>query len=389
MPQPLPRRFKALDGLRGVAALMVIFYHTPWLTHFSNLRLVNNAYVTVDFFFILSGFVIAANYADRIFDGESVVTFMTARFFRLYPLHFCILVGLLGLETVKFFSRSVAGSAVPPFTGPNSPRLLVENLLMIQGLGLEDRLGWNQPSWSVSAEFATYIAFAAAVLAGMLRRRAVVVALAAVALMAYIAIAASQHTLDTTYALGLGRCLAGFSLGVAIHSLSEPSRREGESVLRWTDGLASAAALSTLAVIAVAEGAAIVLTIPLFVFLITALQFERGVVARLLSSGPAQFLGRVSYSIYLLHMPIFLMSGIVLKRALGKSHDLEGHGPALAIGSTWLGDLLFAGVIAVVLVLARITYASIEEPARRFGRRLNTRLVSAPAPEAVRLNAGR
>ena len=141
MSQTVQYRYRALDGLRGIAALFVVFYHAPWPTHFSDARMVKNAYLSVDFFFILSGFVIATNYARRIVDLESARVFMTTRFFRLYPLHFSILMALLVLESIKFAAQGVVGSTVPPFTGPNSLGLLIENLLMAQGLGLENRLG--------------------------------------------------------------------------------------------------------------------------------------------------------------------------------------------------------------------------------------------------------
>jgi peptidoglycan/LPS O-acetylase OafA/YrhL len=70
--QTVQHRYRALDGLWGIAALFVVFYHAPWLTHFSDARMVKNAYLPVDFFFfVLSGFVIATNYARRIVDLES------------------------------------------------------------------------------------------------------------------------------------------------------------------------------------------------------------------------------------------------------------------------------------------------------------------------------
>lgn len=178
------RRYRALDGLRGIAALCVIFYHALWNTHLSGLRIVSNAYLAVDFFFILSGFVIAANYSGKIADFASARAFMILRFFRLYPLHLAVLAGLFAVEVLKFSLRGAFVSDVAPFTGPNSPRLLIENLLMAQGLGPESQLGWNSPSWSIGAEFVAYLLFAAAAIAGLARRREIVAALAGLALAA-------------------------------------------------------------------------------------------------------------------------------------------------------------------------------------------------------------
>ena len=304
-------RCRALDGLRGVAALFVVFYHIPWTTHVSGALMVRNAYLWVDFFFILSGFVIAANYARGITDGLACRAFLVMRFFRLYPLHVAVLAALVALEAIKLAAQGVIVSDVVPFTGPNSPRLLVENLFMLQGLGLEHRLGWNPPGWSIGAEFVAYVLFGLLAMVGALRRKRFIVVLAALALTTDFTIAAVEKTLDATYALGLLRCLAGFSLGVAIEFFS--ARADGaRRAARWS----SAVLLLVFGVLACVQGAATFVVIPLFVAVVATMQFDRGLVARLLTTRPAQFLGRASYSIYMIHAPLLAIATIVLKRAL-------------------------------------------------------------------------
>ncbi|WP_424360280.1 acyltransferase family protein [Methylocystis parvus] len=358
-----PKRYLALDGLRGVAALAVVFYHAPWITHFSDLQIARNAYLAVDFFFILSGFVIAANYAAGINDMGDLRVFLTKRFFRLYPLHVAILLALVGLEIVKWAAQGEGASDVAPFTGPNSIPLLAENLLMLQGVGLEDRLGWNPPAWSVGAECVAYLLFAWAALAGFVRRGWPIAALCAVSFVAYLMIASSAGTLDVTGRLGLVRCLAGFSLGVAVWLYSPRNWFGAPSV-------ADAAALLALAIMALASGGATVLIIFVFVALTATLKDDCGAVARLLARPAAQFLGRVSYSIYLTHMPILYVFKIVLKRVAHIASHTGPHGQMLDIGSSWLGDALFGTVIVAVLLTSWMTYRSIEEPGRRFGARL-------------------
>ncbi|WBJ98774.1 acyltransferase family protein [Methylocystis parvus] len=363
------KRYLALDGLRGVAALAVIFYHAPWTTHFSNLEATRNAYLAVDFFFILSGFVIAANYARNIADGRDLRVFLTKRFFRLYPLHFAILAALVGLEILKWAAQSGRASDVAPFTGPNSLSLLFENLLMLQGLGLESRLGWNPPAWSVGAECVAYLLFAAAAIAGQVRRSASVVAICVLSLGAYLLIALFQKTLDATFIFGLVRCVAGFSLGVAVWLYSPAAWRAAPLV-------ATVAALLALTVAALAPGGETVAIIPLFVALTASLQYDRGLLAERLSTPAIQFLGRASYSIYLTHMPIFYIFTIVLKRVGHVPFHAGAHGQILDIGSPWTGDLLFAGVVGVTLMTSWATYRLIEEPGRRFGARIAQSLAS-------------
>jgi peptidoglycan/LPS O-acetylase OafA/YrhL len=345
------------------------------------MRLVKNAYLSVDFFFVLSGFVIAANYGRAIADGAALRDFMKRRFFRLYPLHFVVLMALVALEAVKFAARGAVSSEVAAFTGPNSPSLLVENLLMAQGLGIEDRLGWNPPSWSVSAEFVAYLLYGVAVLRGWLRGTRAFAGLSVLALLTYVAIASSQHTLDLTGFWGLARCFAGFALGVALQrfsptaaQLAEPSRGARLAAL------SPFAALACLLALSFAQGAAVWIVVPLFVAMVATLQFDRGAVAALLDSAPMQFLGRVSYSIYLLHMPILHVATIALKRLPGVATHVGAHGMTLELASPWLGDLCFAGVVTGVLILARFTHAFIEEPGRKLGgARSSLRQFSVPA----------
>ncbi|WP_442755696.1 acyltransferase family protein [Methylocystis sp. JAN1] len=360
----ISKRYLALDGLRGVAALAVIFYHAPWLTHFSDLQITKNAYLAVDFFFILSGFVIAANYAPGIAHGGDLRVFLTKRFFRLYPLHFVILVALVGLEIVKLAAQERAGASdIAPFTGPNSLSLLLENLLMLQGVGLEGRLGWNPPAWSVGAECVAYLLFAWVALAGLVRRGRLVVAVCVASFAAYLLIAVSENTLDVTYVLGLVRCVAGFSLGVAIWLYSPQKFPNAPFV-------AGAAGLLALAVMAFAGGGATVAIVPLFVGLTAALQYDEGRVAKFLSTRTVQYLGRVSYSIYLTHMPLLFVFKTVLKRVAHLHFHAGAHGQILDVGSPWIGDGLFAGVVIVVLAVSWATHKFVEEPGRRLGARL-------------------
>ncbi len=115
----------------------------------------------------------------------------------------------------------------------------------------------------------------------------------------------------------------------------------------------------------------IVLAIPCFVVLIATLQTDRGWLARGLQSPAAQFLGRTSYSLYLVHFLLLMIFAIILKQFL---HVPLAIDPVTQVSririNPWLGDLLILAVLAIILPLAALSYAKIEMPARLYGRRV-------------------
>ena len=177
-PKPAVR-YRALDGLRGAAALLVVFYHiefhsAQWPNYLTDNGLTRHGYLAVDLFFILSGFVISANYSARINSFLEGRKFLFLRFFRLYPLHVAVLMALFLFECVKLavqYFALMTPSQQPPFTGDRSPGALVASLLLINGWHVSDVAAWNGPSWSISCEFAAYLLFAVLTLAGIVRRK--------------------------------------------------------------------------------------------------------------------------------------------------------------------------------------------------------------------------
>ena len=78
-------RFLVLDGMRGIAAIVVLIMHTSAIL---DAKILNGAYLAVDLFFLLSGFVLAHAYGKKLEDGLPRTRFMAIRLIRLYPLHF-------------------------------------------------------------------------------------------------------------------------------------------------------------------------------------------------------------------------------------------------------------------------------------------------------------
>src|SRR6218665_3058891 len=86
--------YPQLESLRGLAALLVVFYHLPpWWIGYQNVPLISNCYLMVDLFFVLSGFVIALNYEHKLKSWSQLGHFTRLRFVRLYPVHLVFLIG--------------------------------------------------------------------------------------------------------------------------------------------------------------------------------------------------------------------------------------------------------------------------------------------------------
>ena len=155
-------RYAILDGLRGVAALMVVIFHCfeTYVPVFGT-QIVNHGYLAVDFFFVLSGFVIGYAYDDR-WDKMTTWGFFKRRLTRLHPM---VIAGTL-VGAALFFFSSGAFPKTLEVEGWKFALCFVMGLLMIPcGNGLDIR-GWgelnsfNGPQWTLTFEYIGNILYA-------------------------------------------------------------------------------------------------------------------------------------------------------------------------------------------------------------------------------------
>jgi len=106
-------------------------------------------------------------YADRIRDKDDIKSFMKRRFARLYPLHLVFTLVFLAYVIARVlahkigFATLIPGEVLPFSEGaPENWASFVQNILMLNAFGLSDNLSFNVPSWTIGAEFYTYIVFA-------------------------------------------------------------------------------------------------------------------------------------------------------------------------------------------------------------------------------------
>ena len=364
---------RSIEGLRGVAALLVALFHAyvynQWGGFPSQSKVLQHAWLFVDLFFVISGFVMATVYSERLETPRSAWAYMVRRFYRLYPLHVvttaAALLAVVAVQTAKLVLANfgVMVGSEPPFAVKFFDLgLLVADLLLLQGVGIIRMELHNYPSWSISVEFWLYAIFALMTLAVRSRvvrivASAVIVALCVAWFAVYWSYAAPElRTLDTR---GLPRGMLSFFQGVLLYYLY---RRVGAALVRSGGALSLAqvaAVLLSLWLVARQDvlGTA-QLVIPFaFALLVFLILPDRGLVAALLQTRPMQWLGRHSYSVYLTHVPVLTV--------------LSWPGQAFPEPAKHVIGLIYvAGVFAVSF----LTYRYIEKPWRDRGKVISDRI---------------
>jgi peptidoglycan/LPS O-acetylase OafA/YrhL len=382
-------RYQALDGWRGIAALAVAVFHLNVLHHAYSWPLVRHAYLFVDFFFVLSGFIIAHAYANQLGDRWAAITFAVRRFGRVWPLHAAVLLAYIALECLRWgYAAAIGQSAKVRLFDAGGPVPLADlpaQITLTNGLGILSSLSWNLPSWSISAEFWTYLVFATVTVmlpGNRLRLLAGFAAASALALVMY-----SPDGIDATCNLGFFRCVYGFSLGVLVREVCVTWRPPATQVLAAAELAACAATL--LFVTFAGKGALSFIAPLVFAVSVYVFSFEAGALSRLLKTAGVQALGRWSYSIYMVHalvIAIVDLAAMVLQRPVF-GHDIR---MTLANGSHVIGvlpplalDFLMLAYLAVVIALARLTFMYIEEPHRRWFHGKSAVIAAMAKPQAA------
>jgi peptidoglycan/LPS O-acetylase OafA/YrhL len=368
-------RFRALDGMRGLFAVAVAALHCNVYGYFYDLPLVRSGYLAVDFFFVLSGFVIAHASLSRLDSWRSVGTFVVRRFGRVWPLHAVMLVCFVALELMKWLAvaRGAQADSLPFGTPQTDPLAIPAHLLLVHALNLFPSNTWNSPSWSISTEFYTYIVFAVCTL--LLRRWLVLVALLWIGLSA-LGLFRQVDSMDTTYDWAMLRCLFGFFVGYLTYRIHRqfPAPRAGGSLVEL--GLLTATALFMAHT---AQNQLSILAPLVFAVSIWYFASERGALSRALRSAPLAALGRWSYAIYMVHELVFLMlmRGFrALSRVLhadmfivddwSRLHDTV---VLLSFGQRWWMDAIALLAVALSVGVAYLANRFIELPAQAYFQR--------------------
>ncbi|HWL82489.1 MAG TPA: acyltransferase [Roseomonas sp.] len=361
--RPLRGNLPALTGARGPAALAVMAYHMvldpsvaepgEWLgldTVFARGTL------GVDFFFLLSGFIIHHAHRETFAAGLSTGTwlrFVWYRFARIWPLHLAMLLGALGLYVIAAY----AFRRFPAEPDAYEPVAVIHNLLMTQtwfGYGSP-----NVPAWSISAEWAAYLAFPLLCVTLLHLPPAAWLALCGAALLPYVLLDILLYPML--------RIACGFLIGMGLREAEErwrPSRHLG----RWAGLALLAAALAGCWVLP--EDSTLPFVIA-FALLILAFSGEADRLGRLAARPALVLLGEISFAIYMCHALVWAVVKNLARITL----------PPEAVGSP---PLALAGM-ALSIGVAYLLYRGIEIPARNALRSKARTVLPALRPRASAL----
>ena len=365
---------RALTGLRFVAAAWVVLFHfRPMLREawpgFSDALapVLNGGAQGVDLFFILSGFVLTWNYLDRMgpsFSARATVHFLWLRLARVWPVYL-VTLHLAALWIVfTLYVGHVPSKAVDQLTAVSYVRQLLLVQLWFQPYF--DGSSWDGPAWSISAEWLAYLLFAPLVLVifriSHATRARSLMWLAVAASLPPVILLLSSGQFYTPWSW-LPRIVMQFTAGALVAA--------AVGRLRPTDRARRFAGYTSVLLIGAIVGLMYMfdahplpdvtdsggLVDVLFVPLVMTLAIGTGSLPGLLSTRPMIFGGQISFCLYMVHELVHSVWGWAAEQF---GLTLAGYG----------GKALVIGLLAIALGAAILLFDIVEEPARRWMRKM-------------------
>lgn len=359
--------YHLLDGLRGVVALMVIWYHVFEGYAFAGgttIDTFNHGYLAVDFFFILSGFVIGYAYDDRWGKNFTMKDFIKRRLIRLHPM---VIMGAV-VGAITFY---IQGSVQWDGTHIGISMVMLSLLCTIffipamPGVGYEVRgngemFPLNGPCWSLFFEYIGNILYALFIRRLSNKALTIVVVLLGVALASFAIFNVSGYgnigvgwTLDgVNFIGGLLRMLFPFSMGMLLSRNFKPMKLRGAF---WICTLVMIALFAvpylegteSICTNGIYEAFCIIIAFPILLWI-----GASGTTTDKKSTQICKFLGDISYPIYVIHYPfMYLFYAWLIKNQL------------FTLGETWQVALC---VYAWNILFAYLCLKLYDEPVRKY-----------------------
>ncbi|MET0183478.1 MAG: acyltransferase, partial [Caulobacterales bacterium] len=352
-------RLQSMEGWRGLAALFVVIYHVDIAHIFFHQPWLRNGVPILELFFVISGFVLALGFRDRIRDERGFWSFIVRRFGRIWPLHLAMLGLLLLLPLMRMF----VGNGGEVWSSNLEAGTLPIHALLLQTWGQgESWTDWNFPAWTLSAEIVAYVVMAVIVLISpnaKMRWLLSIATIIAAGTVFQIELAESPIFNVPTIA----RCLTGFFVGFLLFDVWQ----------RYPIKTARTAAILEITAVVFAisvlffrfYGPAYFTYHAAAAFLVYVFAFDRGPISKALTNKPLLWLGSRSFSIYIFHGVVLVWArqiGYFIERVRGEPlwspvTTVWGENEKyIDLGNAWLNNGLFLAFMIVVLAGAEIMF---------------------------------
>lgn len=369
-------RFETLDSLRGICAIFVVFFHMNIVGAFTELSFFRNSSIFVEFFFVLSGFVLAHSYLSK--ERVDTKQYLISRFFRIYPMHFLMLILFLSMHLVLLVIGRLFDLKFPidPFTGRNAYSEIIPNLTLIHAwFSNFERLSFNGPSWSISIEFYLYILF----LIGLVFCRKNIILFSIVFMCFGIlgVIIKPDLLIAKTAFYGLSCFFSGILAYVIYQKVKINSTY-------WEPVMAVIVVLFIMNLKKIPNSYAIAPF--LFSFVVYVFAHENGVISKLLKIQFFRKMGELSFSIYMVHYLIIsvLLSVFVLLTKLGLGFASKNNGIwNMNLDNVILNNILPFILLSVIVAISLFTRRYVEDPFIKIGKKLSKKPVNKPASSSV------
>lgn len=349
-------RIANLTGLRAFAALWVVLYHVSISNstmHGRLGRVIGHGAFGVDVFFVLSGFVLALVYADKLphrWQWSWYRKFLGRRFAKVYPFHLITLIAMVAV--IELAARMHYNFTA---ASENTGWTALCSALLVHSLGVTQALSWNVPSWSVSAEWIAYAVLFAPIVFCLRGVKTLYVALIAAVLLALASAAPFVFHKAWTHLTyqGVVRIVPEFMCGYLLYRMLRGRRQSARN--GWA--IAGGGALLASCYL---RGEYPWLLIPSIMMLLAGLVQDGRIAKALFANRAAVLLGEASYSIYLIQTFVIIVANQVVRRI--HLPDSTAALFAVALVET-----------AVCAGLGVVVFLKIEEPLRQWTlRRLGT-----------------
>jgi len=346
-----------LESLRGLAAITVCLFHFRFSSSIFliNNTFIQNGWIMVDFFFVLSGFVISYGYKDKLINLNNLFSFQFNRFIRLYPLHLITLLLFLNLEFLQFakeYFTGVIGEGAA-FTNNNFKNFFL-NFFLVQALFNND-LTFNNPSWSISTEFFTYLLYGLIIIFFKKTYSSILIFLCIVILTSLILKGEIQYSNQ----LSIFRCMFSFFLGCIVCYSRDIIKISINSFFVYLSFLISIYLILNLINI---QNLFLPISFSLLIFSLISSDKDL-LIKKLLNNNILIFIGKISYGIYMIHYFVWItIEQITVLIGIGDPSKKYLYEPILGI------IILLIGLFTIIF-LSYLSYEFFEKKIMKYRKR--------------------